>query len=338
MTVPIAATHFAAAAAVHPIAGIADTAKMDTPAKRRLAHRLVATARRPIKAVHATALGLLHWRALEPLRSAARDSNLSRLLKAYPDVWGIALTPMMTSAWDARARIARLTDHCQLAERLGTPFNLKPFHYVDLLRLDGIDARYRVTLDQPGWLLRDGLLTISLWDGIERMFTLSFCFARQGGELVAYVGGVQGKRDPEVLEKYREITKAAHGMRPRDLLIELFRLLCQSVSVDRILCVSDDIRYQKSRYFLLYGTEPHIDANYDQAWEERAAIRRSDGFFELPLQRVDRAADGIPARKRAMYRQRYAMLDQISHDLSAAISGKRLQVKAHNAAAMACAA
>jgi uncharacterized protein len=332
MTVPVSATQFSSALAVRPADAALPGPLRPLAIPSRLAERLAVAFRRPLKAMHVAALSLVHWNDLAPLRNAADGSGLAMLLRAHPDVWALTLTPLISSDWDARTRLARLTDHFDIVERLGPPFSMKPFDYVNLLHLDMIGERYRLTLDQPGWLMRDGLLTLSLWDGVDRIFTLSFCLARQRGELVAYVGGIQGRRDDAALDRYRELTKAAHGVRPRDLLIKLFRMVCRAAAVDRILCVSDDIRYQKSRYFLLYGAEPQIDASYDQAWEERGAIRRDDGFFELPLQRVDRAAEDIPARKRAMYRQRYAMLEQLQQELSAAIANRLFAVKSHDVA------
>ncbi|WP_413774718.1 DUF535 family protein [Mesorhizobium sp. AR10] len=56
-------------------------------------------------------------------------------------------------------------------------------------------------------------------------------------------------------------------------------------------------------------------------WWERGAIDRRNGFFELPVEAGRRQGDEIPARKRAMYRRRYAMLDEIETQLCERVSG-----------------
>ena len=42
-------------------------------------------------------------------------------------------------------------------------------------------------------------------------------------------------------ERTSIFTKAAEGLRPRDMLIELFRSLCATIGVRTILCVSNEI-------------------------------------------------------------------------------------------------
>src|SRR5262249_51543573 len=140
-----------------------------------------------------------------------------------------------------------------------------------------------------------------------RMFSLAFSLAFQDDALIAYVGAVQGRDIEGVLAEYRELTKAAHGMRPRDLLIEVFRIFCSTLGVTRILAVSDQYRHHRHAYFS--KAQKTFFNNYDEVWTERGGIRVDPMFFELAVETSQRDLDAIPAKKRGMYRRRYDMLN-----------------------------
>jgi len=126
--------------------------------------------------------------------------------------------------------MARIADHCQTVDAIGGILEIEPGIVVDVLRLDPIDPQYRISLDQPHWLLNEGLLAISLWGGQDRIFHLAFCLSTlPDGRRVAYVGGIQGRGHVDALERYRHFTKAACGMRPRDFLVKVFKMLCRAL-------------------------------------------------------------------------------------------------------------
>ena len=114
----------------------------------------------------------------------------------------------------------------------------------------------------------------------------------------------------QALEEYRLLTKASHGIRPRDLMVEFARMLASIVGVTSILAVSDACRHHRSPYFAKDVGRP-LPLNYDEVWRERGASAAEDGFFALPIVRQVRAESDIPAKKRAMYRDRYELLGRL---------------------------
>jgi uncharacterized protein VirK/YbjX len=273
----------------------------------------------PRKLARAALLVAWHWRCMRVLCAARPNSALGRLLAARPEIWGVVLTPYLAASWSARERVGRVVDHCATIEQLGALLDCPLDAFVDLLRLDEIDSAYRVVLDQPRWLLRDGQSTISLWEGCDRLFSLSFCLSSQGGDLVAYVGGLQGRQEEGVLDRYRRFTKLAHGIRPSDITVELFRMICAGFGISRILAVSDSIQHQRSSYSVATLTESAVHLRYDILWEGRGGCRRPDGFYDVPVAPQRRGAADIPANKRALYRRRYAALDAIAARMDAVV-------------------
>ncbi len=233
----------------------------------------------------------------------ARDI-FAQLSAASPELKRILATAFVTSRWGFFARRARASQHCRIVERLGRPFDVAPGEYVDLLQLTMIAPGIRLMVDQPRWLLRDGLLAVSLWEGDQRMFSLSFTLGDGDDGLTAYVGGIQGRHGADSLERYRALTKAAHGLRPRDLLIDLFRLACRQTGVKCIWAVSNGTRFQQSFYYRYVKRADEVTLDYDAIWTDRGAVLRPDGWFDVPLDVQVRDPSEVSPKKRGMYRAR----------------------------------
>jgi len=151
---------------------------------------------------------------------------------------------------------------------------------------------------------------ISLCEETERRYTLAFSLGSVNGETVAYVGSLQGGGGAEnMLEIYRALTHALHGIRPRDFLFTSFRLLCRQLGVQRILAISDRARLHRNPYF---KNKVGLFSDYDAIWKELGGVPLDNGFFEFGVPVVYREPADIPTRKRAQYRRRYAMLDGIA--------------------------
>jgi uncharacterized protein VirK/YbjX len=150
-----------------------------------------------------------------------------------------------------------------------------------------------------------------------RLYSLTFALGQVGTERVAYAGGLQGLRSPEAIEMYRSLTHFMHGLRPRDMIVTAFRLLCGSLGVARILAISDAKRICSNSY---HSPESQVFSSYDSAWSECGGVPVGDAFFELSPRLAQRSAKDTPSRKRAQYRRRYAMLDAIAQQVSDAVA------------------
>ncbi|TCM53058.1 uncharacterized protein VirK/YbjX [Rhizobium sp. PP-F2F-G48] len=268
------------------------------------------------------ASALFHWRQLSALIHARRGSTLERLVAARPEIWSFLRVRFVAAHWTARDRFRRIIDHCDLMESIGRPFDIKPNEAATLMTMDRIGPSFLLVLDSARWLFREGLLVLSLMDRQERIFAIVFTLARErNGDRTAYVGGIQGGSGKDALLRNRAFTKAAGGTRPQDMLVEMFRALCQSANVSRILCVSDRIRNGQTAF-------AHSDAgyadpvmfDYDALWRERGGTLRSDGFFDVPLVAPVRDDSDIPAKRRQARRKKLALIDALKQDLGNRLS------------------
>ena len=237
-------------------------------------------------------------------------SPMGRLLAEWPQTVGNLVWPYQCAAWGPRERFARIQAHLDVLERI-PGLQLAPDEKLDLVDLSKISPGVSLIIDRPPWLAREGHLTLSLFKDDFRAFSLSFSLSHiQRREL--FIGGIQGRQDPDILAMYRDLTKDFHGVRPRDFMLEMLRLFSATISVESIYAVADDHKISRHPYF---GKKGPAGLFYDDVWQERGGIRVAETHFELPLGGSRRALEDIAAKKRSMYRRRYEMLDQIEAEL-----------------------
>lgn len=264
----------------------------------------------------------LAWRyrsALRPILEAPPGSLLRRIADQRSGVYGFTRAPYLLANWAPPRRFAEYAAHVEAADSLGPLMNFDPDLSVELMALDAIEPGYHLVLDKPEWMFREGIVTFNLFKDNLRLFSLTFSFDRGNNALTAIIGGLQGRNLPGILDEYRAVTKAAHGLRPRDLMVELFRLFCAANGVMRILAVSNSGRIHQGDMF---KTKHYASLDYDEAWLDRGGTPIDANFFDLPLRREIR--EEVPQKKRTMYRKRYELLDGLEERMIVACSSPRV--------------
>lgn len=232
-------------------------------------------------------------------------------IAARPYLLTCVVHPYLNSEWPAQRKLAVIAAHYamlggQRAVLRGTP---------PRLLADAGDG-LRIELDRPGKFEHEGESTLHLRHGGQDLYALAFTLGDIAGQRVAYVGALQGLRSPDALEIYRRLTHQLHGLRPRDLLLTAFRRFGLALEVTRILAVDDRHRVSSNGYFAASG---QVLSSYDEIWTESGGIATTGGFFEFGPVTGRRESSAVPARKRALYRRRYEMLDALDGQIDAAV-------------------
>jgi uncharacterized protein VirK/YbjX len=299
----------------------AESSALENQHRRRLRYRLIEyywtqIKAHPLSKSFRCASNLCRYMpvVLAFLSRCTSKGPLRELVSTRPEILQMVCRPYLAVSWDVPTRFARIVDHCETVTEIGGVLDFPPDAIIDLTTLAPIDPRYRLTLDQARWLFSEGQLVLSLWDGIDRIFSLQFCLSSRESKRIAYIGALQGRPqkdgEPDILDRYRVFTKAAAGMRPRDFVIETFKTICRILDVTEIRAVSN--LNQPARQ-----TSSVIELSYDEIWQERGGIDDGNGFFILPVIANRRFNEEIPAKKKASYAKRYAMLDVLEAELAA---------------------
>jgi len=281
--------------------------------------------------------GPLAWPGARAMFEDAFDLNLERRIKY---LWRLALT------WNVRGRLLREFDGQAMATALfrAQPRAFYPVmnHLIDRrlsakqrlrttlasLRVVtasvGDDANVRsllthgITLveltDQSRVVLslndvsfHEGLWQIALLgaDGL-RLYSIGFGFT---DDQTLLIGNVQGPslRGDDGLDRIRDATHAAHGMRPAHLLVHALRVLAARWGVT-VLQGVDPENHVKGRWNL---RDSRLRFDYRAFWEEHEAVRGADGNWAMSTDTALRPLEDVPTKRRAMYRRRYAMLEAL---------------------------
>lgn len=254
---------------------------------------------------------------LEEFRDKLGDpANLAlqETLALRPSLMACVIHPYLNVDWRFDQKLDVISRHYKLLNgRLG----ILRFPPLASIILADLGYATQIRLHKSLIFEHEGELTVSLFMSDQRLYSLTFTLGQIGTELAAYVGGLQGLRSPEAVDIYRSLTRNMHGLRPRDLLVTSFRLLCGSVGVARILAISDSKRICSNSY---HCPREQIFSSFDRAWIECGGVRMTDAFFELSPRLAQRSAEDIPPRKRAQYRRRYTMVDAIARQIGGVVA------------------
>ncbi len=254
--------------------------------------------------------------ALRPFLRTNANSLLGKLMQQRPEVIGAVVWPYQTNFWDAKTRLNRIEEHYRVLARRGYPFDIPLSSAIKLFPLHEIDPNLHVVIDQAKWFMREGQLVINLFYAERRIFSLAFSFAFEDQDVVAYVGAIQGRNIEGLLDLYRDITKNSHGMRPRDLMFEIFRMFVRNLGVKKIYAVADTYRHHRSDYFGKNAKNIDYSMKYDEVWEERGGMLQADKTcYAFDIMDGKKNLEDIPSKKRAAYRRRYELLDQIEQKI-----------------------
>ena len=240
------------------------------------------------------------------------------------DCLGVVQWPYVSKRWEAEQRLSAIASHYEVVTQRCPQLLLSGRD--ESLKLGDLSewaAQCSLVLDRPKWFMREGELVLNLFQADLRVASLAFTLGRSQGETSLFIGAVQGIHkgiDSETsLAIYRDLTKDFEGLRPRSLLLEALKCLGRTLGVTQLYAVSDACRHHRHPYF---GSDKGQDlaANYDVIWQEHGATASDrEDFFTLPLAPAHRAEADIPAKKRAMYRRRQALLDDVFTRLQAAL-------------------
>lgn len=179
------------------------------------------------------------------------------------------------------------------------------------------EVLYTVSASSAHKAEREGESTLWLRDDENTLLaSLTFSVARSAGQRVLVIGGLQGPRRSVSRDVIKQATRACHGLFPKRVLMEvIFQLVAQS-SIRAIYAVSDEGHvFRALRYRLSKGR--HFHASYDEFWETLDGKKRSTFCWQLPPEMARKSLDEIASKKRAEYRRRFELLDEIKTAINA---------------------
>ncbi|EME1928567.1 VirK/YbjX family protein [Cronobacter sakazakii] len=251
----------------------------------------------------------------------ARQPMIDALLHAQPGLPCRLHRPWLSVNVSRKAALAALEYHYQHIERL-LPDTLMQGHLTrqgsTLATLSGKnDAQYRLDLAAIADLDKEGETTVIFRDanGIV-LAEMTFTLCEVDGQSALFIGGLQGAKAWVEHDQIQLATKACHGLFPKRLLLEAVCLLAQHFDVSQILAVSNETHiYRSWRYAKKKKDKLHAD--YDSFWESLGGEKDARGLYHMPLQITRKSLEEIASKKRAEYRRRYELLENMTAQIAA---------------------
>lgn len=217
------------------------------------------------------------------------------------------------STVSARIRLIQ-THYAFLEEKLNADWfislGLDGMH--EIWRAPETDMEWRAYLKFEPGQRKEGLLSVIMdVDGVH-LYQIIFWIDRSEGEATLVIGAMQGPNTDDAREFVREMTKRAHRFRTKNLILYMTQAAARALGVRRIFAVSNAGYYANNHV----RRDRKLKTDFGAFWEEVGGHLTEDiRFYELPLTLHRKTMEEVPARKRAVYRRRFQMLDEIDREV-----------------------
>lgn len=238
--------------------------------------------------------------------------NLRYFLRHTPSIVAKIHRPWISSHHTKEQKVQVFKDHFDWLHHI---FSADFCHdlYGHRKTLDVTSFQYNETIVSLSlrfdrFLMREGLLTLTLSIDGQPLYTLSFFVARLKHNYVAMIGGIQGRASNDQI---KVMTKLFHGLYPRTMMMIVFQELMQCWGVSKFFAVTD-----RGHVFHEKGDDARdrIKTNYDQIWTDMGAKKVTQYVMVLPLYQ-HRKLENIPSHKRSMYKKRYGFIDSFKEHI-----------------------
>ncbi len=245
------------------------------------------------------------------------DNNplLVREFANLPVIREFFFRPYVNNNWNSVERMDAITRHYLLVSKCVPIFDVPLNKCIFLLTFDLNGHHFKVVLHKPDWMVGEGEIALSLfYEDLGEIYSVMLTLSGTPSNLKLIVGCIQGVDRDGITDRYRELTKVLFGMRPRDLIVKLAKILAKDLGCKELLCVSNAAHRSKRWYSKSYKY-----TCYDTIWIENGGIYKNNGFYSLSSGIEKRIAKDIPTKKRANYKKRYEFLDQLELQMKQAI-------------------
>ena len=245
------------------------------------------------------------------LRALCELEDLEQLLEASPVLPAKLHRPYLYRSNGVRQRAQAVLDHYHFIRTLPEPVRryLQGYRETPLVSTEGRGGEQISVTCTPCGFDREGELMLVLYCDDTPVIRISFSFVRWRGYFTLFIGGLQGPRE-DGADTIRHATRVCHGLFPRRVLCEAVAALAEVCRLYTITAVSEEQHVLLHNWYAT-RKQGRFVTRYSECWVSVGGVLIGSGFYRLPVPLPRKGAEDIPARKRAEYRRRNALLDNI---------------------------
>ena len=259
----------------------------------------------------------LHYRRMKKIDEFyQKNALLQELAEIYPFVYEQPQRAFFYNKSTFTERVTLMEDHFSYLEK-----TLKPEVLLDIYKEkdqilwenDHEGEPLRLVLYYEPGQRKEGLLSVILRLGEKPLYQMIFWIQRnRKEEWSAYIGAMQGPNMDDAKEVIKKITKQCHAYRTKNLILHATQEVVRNIGIQHIYAVTNFGYYANNHV----RVDRKLKTDFCKFWEESGGIPCDDKrFYELALIEHRKSMEEVPTRKRAVYRRRFALLDQIDESI-----------------------
>ena len=263
----------------------------------------------------------LHYGSMKKINAFYQQNDLRReLAEIYPFVYEQPQRAFFYNKSTFRERVALIQEHFSFLETA-----LKPDILLEIYREknqvlwenEHEGEPLRLVLYYEAGQRKEGLLSVTLRLGEQALYQMIFWIQKNPkGEWSAYIGAMQGPNMDNAKEVIKKITKQCHAYRTKNLILHAMQEVAKTLGLKHLYAVTNDGYYAMNHV----RRDRKLKTNFSDFWAESGGTPCEDSrFYELPLTEYRKSMEEVPTRKRANYRRRYMLMDEIDEAIKVAI-------------------
>ena len=254
----------------------------------------------------------------------AQSELLTKVAQGYPFVYEQATRAFFyyKSTFEERAQL--IEENMQfLSERFNEDFMLKLYgdKKIELwhMPLDETLGEMNLVLCAESGQRKEGLAAVMFnLPGEVPVYQILFWIARSGADWAMWIGAMQGPNVDDAKDLVKRITKKCHAYRTKNLILYAAQAVARSLGVKKIFAVTNEGYYANNHV----RRDRKLKTSFSDFWTEAGGVPTSDArFYELPLVETRKTFEEIPSHKRAQYRRRFALLDELDAAIATTLRG-----------------
>ncbi|MBT0721961.1 VirK/YbjX family protein [Rosenbergiella collisarenosi] len=253
------------------------------------------------------------------LTSLTRLTDFPRVIETHGIIPAKIHRPYLIGGLSASQRAEKIISHYQRIEQLGqselTAFLAGQRRDKPLLSWLGKNDEPIEIYCVPAIFDREGELTLLFRFRTEDITSLSFSLADYQHQPSVIIAGLQGPGRHLDQNIIRDATKACEGLFPKRLLLEAIMLIARACHLTQICAVGDNSHIFVKELRYRFSKREQIHARYNEFWTTLGGEEQSNKLFLLPLNQPRKSIEDIASKKRAEYRRRYQLLDDLQQQI-----------------------
>ncbi len=162
---------------------------------------------------------------------------------------------------------------------------------------------------------KEGMLSVTMMFDEHELYQIIFWldYDKQGEESL-FIGAMQGPNMEHAKDIIKDVTKRSHRYRTKNLILYMTQAVARSLGMKHIYAVTNAGYYAQNHV----RRDRKLKTDFGAFWEEAGGQPTDDPRFdELPLVEPRKTMEEVPTRKRAVYRRRFAFLDDVDAQIAA---------------------